>query len=270
MSESEDTKAAVYSYVDRSSPVPYYVQIIRALREQIENGNWRAGHQLPGEPELCRLFNVSRTVIRQALRELAYEGLVVRTRGKGTFVAEPKIHESLVQSLTGFYQDMVSRGYRPITEVLEQDVVPATPKVASYLELQEGEPVLKLTRKRSIQQEPVVLVTTYLPQAMCPGLEGEDFSHQSLYAIMESRYGLVIASGRRTVEAVPANEYEAKLLEVEKGFPMMLLDSISYLDDGTPIEYYHAIHRGDRTRFEVELIRHRINQTEDESRSSSD
>jgi GntR family transcriptional regulator len=98
--------------------VPFYAQVKKALQEYIENDGWRAGDQLPGEPELCRMFNVSRTVIRQALKEMEYEGLIYREKGKGTFVAKPKIDQSLVQKLTGFFQDMVTRGYTPVTKVL--------------------------------------------------------------------------------------------------------------------------------------------------------
>lgn len=252
-----NSSVSLHTYIDRASPIPYYVQIIHAIREQITNGNWQPGFQLPGEPELCQMFDVSRTVVRQALGELANEGLVTRSRGRGTFVAESKIEESLVQRLTGFYHDMVDRGYKPETEVLEQIVGPASQKVANYLHLGKGTPVFKLNRKRAIEGEPIVLVTTYIPHALCAGLENEDFRNSSLYETLEDKYGLFIVSGRRTVEAVPANEYEAQLLEIEKGAPLILLDSISYLEDGTPIEYYHAVHRGDRTRFEVELVRYK-------------
>ena len=119
------------AYIDRNSPLPYYVQMKDAIKQQIENGNWKPGDIVPGEPELCRIFDVSRSVVRQALKEMTYEGLVVRQKGKGTFVAEPKINESLVQKLTGFYQDMVDRGHEPVTQVLKQEVVPATSKIAS-------------------------------------------------------------------------------------------------------------------------------------------
>ena len=210
---------------------------------------------IPGEPELCRLFGVSRTVVRQALKELTYEGLIVREKGKGTFVAEPKIGESLVQELTGFYQDMVDRGLKPLTKVLRQEVVPASRKVAEYLRAQPEVPVIQIDRLRFVQDEPIVLVTTYLPRAMCAQLLQADLSQQSLYAFLESQCGIKIAFGRRTIEAVPASEYEARLLEVDKGAPLLMLDSVSYLEDGTPIEYFHALHRGDRSRFEVELLR---------------
>lgn len=254
MARSIDVPRSLSTAVDRKSPIPYYAQVKEALREHIDQGDWEPGDQLPGEPALCQIFGVSRTVIRQALKEMEYEGLIVREKGKGTFLAEPKIVEGLVQKLTGFYQDMVERGHSPVTQVLKQEVAPAGPKVAAYLDLEPGTQVIQIDRLRFVQEEAIVLVTTYLPYALCPEILHEDLSRQSLYELLEKKYRLVIARGHRTLEAVPANEREAYLLQIPEGAPLVMLDSISYLDDGTPIEYYHALHRGDRSRFEVELV----------------
>jgi GntR family transcriptional regulator len=241
--------------IDHSSPVPYYAQVKERIRGRIERGDWKPGAQLPGEPELCKMFDVSRTVIRQALTELMYEGLIVRAKGRGTFVAEPKIMENLAQKLTGFYQDMADHGNPPVSRVLTQRIIPANAKVAGFLNLPSNTLVLEIERLRFVKDEPIVLVTTYLPYDRCVDLLEADLTRQSLYGIMEQHLGLVISRGHRTLEAVPANQREAELLQVEMGAPLMLLDSVSYLDDGTPIEYYHALHRGDRSRFEAELVR---------------
>ena len=243
--------------IDHESFVPYYIQVMENLKEYLEQGGAKPNEKLPGEPELCRMFDVSRTVIRQALRELEYKGLIVRKKGKGTFVAEPKIKENLFQELTGFYQDMESKGQPPISKVLKQAALPASTKVADYLQLEAGTPVIQIDRVRFVDGEPIVLVTTYLPQHLFPKLLEVDLTNQSLYAFLEKEYGIEISRGRRTIEAVPANELEAELLETKKGAPLILLDSVSYLEDGTPIEYYHASHRGDRSRFEVTLIHKR-------------
>ena len=93
--------------IDKNSPLPYYIQLKEILKGYIENGDWKTGSQIPSEPDLCEIFDISRTVVRQALKELTYEGLLVREKGRGTFVAEPKISEGLIQELTGFYQDMM-------------------------------------------------------------------------------------------------------------------------------------------------------------------
>ena len=246
--------------LQKDSPVPLYFQLKELIREEIESDNWSAGQQLPSEPKLCETFQVSRTVVRHALQELEHEGFLYREQGKGTFVAEPKISESLMQDLSGFYEDMVAKGHTPVTEVLNQEVRPAHRKIAEYLQIAPDDDVIVIERLRSVSaepNEPVVLVTTFLPYDICPGLADEDFTTQSLYALLEQKYDLKLSHGRRTIEAKAANTYEADCLNVQEGAPLIVLDSVSYLEDGRPIEYFHALHRGDRSKFEVELYRNR-------------
>ena len=242
--------------VDRDSPLPYYLQLKNALIEQIEAGHWQSGDQLPGEPELCRHFEVSRTVVRQALIEMTYEGMVLRQKGRGTFVAEPKISStSLVHSLVGFHQDMTERGLKMADKILEQSILPASQKVAANLQLEDLSPVIKINRLRYVEDEPVVLVASFLPYEPCRKLVSADLTEESLYAYLEKEYDLRIDRGRRLIDAVGANEQQSNHLEIEIGSPLIRIESISYLDDGTPIEYFHALFRGDRSRFEVEILR---------------
>ena len=241
--------------IDFGSPLPYYVQLMRLLKGRIDNGDWPAGTQLPGEPELCTLYGISRTVVRQALGEMEQQSLIVRRKGRGTFVAAPKVSESLAQRLTGFYSDMMERGYRVATEVLHQRVVPVSDKIAGYLQIAPQTLVVDIRRLRFVNDEPIQLVTSYLPYAICARLADADLVHRSLYDVLENECGQFIARGSRFIEAVAANDYEARLLRVERGAPLIMLDSVSVLEDGRPIEYYHAVHRGDRSRFEVELVR---------------
>ena len=124
-----------------------------------------------------------------------------------------------------------------------------------FLNISLGEKVIDILRLRFINEEPIQLVTTYVPFDVCPGLATVDLTNRSLYEFLEKECGVVIAKGRRYVEAVLANESEAELLGIERGAPLLLLDSISYSETGQPIEYYHALHRGDRSRFEVELVK---------------
>ena len=247
--------SSLVAAINRDAPVPLYVQVKDSLRERIESGVWKPGDRIPGESDLCQIFDVSRTVVLQALKELSFEGLIVRRQGKGTFLAEPKIGESLVQKLTGFYQDMVDRGLTPVTQVLRQARSPSSPKVAARLDLRPGEEVIEIERLRFVEGDPIVLVTTYLPYGLCPQLLQAELSRQSLYVFLERNCGLAIARGRRTIEAVSAGSREAELLRTEAGAPLIRLVSVSYLGDGTPLEYYEALHRGDRSRFEVELVR---------------
>lgn len=241
--------------IDYKSALPFYVQLKESLQQRIKLGEWPPGSRLPSESVLCQSYEISRTVVRQALRDLELEGLIVRRKGKGTFVAEPKISENLVQKLTGFFQDMVDSGHRPVTHVLAHKVVPASEHVANRLNIIPGTRVYDIDRLRFVEGEPILFVTTYIPHSLCPQLANVDLGDRSLYAFLENECGLVIAHGRRTVEAVAANEQMAKLLQIDQGAPLIKLESVSYLEDGTPLEYYIALHRGDRSRFEVELVR---------------
>ncbi len=241
--------------INFESHIPYYIQLMDLLKEQIHNKKWLPGEQIPGEQDLCEKYRISRTVVRQALRELELEGVITRRKGKGTFISEPKISEGLVQKLTGFYQDMVERGLKPVTKVLHQNVVRANENVARFLEIPPGTEVIDIQRLRFINDEPIQLVTTYIPYAVFPPLATVDLTNRSLYEFLEKEGGIFLARGRRYIEAVLANETEALLLGIERGAPLLMLDSVSYAENGLPIEYYHALHRGDRSRFEVELLR---------------
>lgn len=240
--------------IDQDDRIPYYLQVKDRLQELIDGPTLKPGDKLPSETELCEGFGVSRTVIRQALQELEYEGLVRRRKGIGSFVAEPKVVETFVQKLSGFAEDMATQKIETHARVLRNEAVPATARVAEYLGLAPEALVVVLERLRFVGQEPVQISTSYMPYSLCQEVLRADFAHQSLYEFL-SEHGFFLVRGYRTIEAVRANETEASLMKVDIGTPMLMIDSIGYLEDGTPIEYYHAIHRGDRTRFRVELMR---------------
>jgi GntR family transcriptional regulator len=244
-------------HINHDSPVPYYYQLKQILLEEINAGRYKPDHRLPGEHELCRTFGVSRTVVRQALAELETEGWLRKRKGRGTFVAPKKVTEHLFQNLTGLYEDVAARSGTLRSEVRRLERIPPPGWVASELGLKEGEPVVILDRLRFVNEVPWVLVSTYLPYRLCPRLLDEDMEEQSLYAVLEEKYGIEIAYGRRSVEAVAATAAVAAALNMEEGDPVLLLRSTSYGEDDTPIEHFVAHHRGDLSRFEVNLLRKR-------------
>src|SRR5436853_6116153 len=110
--------------IDRQSPIPMYYQIMNQLREKISAGEYTIDSALPPERELVETYQVSRMTIRQAISELVNEGILVRRRGIGTFVAPPKIEQAL-NSLTSFTQDMAQRGMKAGGRVLSfKDITP--------------------------------------------------------------------------------------------------------------------------------------------------
>jgi GntR family transcriptional regulator len=241
--------------IDKELPIPYHYQLRELLRGEIAVGRWEVGERLPSERELCETFNLSRTTVREAIDALVNEGLLQREKGRGTFVARPKILESLLQTPMGFTDAMEEQGYQVETEVLRMEIVPASRIVLQELRLGPDELVTVIDRLRFILHEPILLVTSYVPLKIYPALINEDLTHNSLYHLLGRKQGMRIARARRFMEAVSANELEARLLGIEPGAPLMLIESTAFVQDGMPIEYFKARHRGDRTRFLVESFK---------------
>ena len=235
-------------------PLPKYFRLKQVLLEQIATGGWVPGALIPSEVELCRQFDVSRTTVRKAVGDLANEGRLTVVQGKGTFVATPKVQEHFVQRAFGIYEDMERRGLTLSTRVLSQEVTEAPPEVGRRLGLRAGEPVHLIVRLRSVEQDAILVSTTYIPHALCPALAREDLEQRSLYRLLADQYGLQIARGERRLEAVAAGPWEARLLDIALGSPLLLLDSVAYLADGRPFEHSVALQRGDRTTVEVEFL----------------
>jgi len=241
--------------VRHDSPVPYYFQLASFIEQQIKAKRLMPGQLMPSEQEMCENLSISRTVVRQAMASLERKGLISKQSGKRSAISYPTYNGSLMRNLRGFHEDAVSKGQKPTTRVLDFKVVRAESEVAEALQLKEGELVILLNRLRFLDGEPEVLVVTHIPERKCPNLIHEDLTNQSLYDVIARNYGLVITKGYRTVEAIALDRADAKLLGLRSKSPALLLKSVGLLEDGTPLEYFVAKHRGDRSRFRIDLIR---------------
>jgi GntR family transcriptional regulator len=246
---------ALSGSVDRSSPVPYYYQLRQILERAVTSGSLPVGARLPSEPALCESYNVSRTVVRQALSDLERQGLLTREKGKGTFVAAPKQPEHLVRDLTGLYEDVAARGGMVETKTLRLEVAPVSAHAASRLGLVEGEPIVLLERLRVVDGEPLVVTTAHMPYDLCSPILDLDMTHRSLYATFENELGFKLHSGHRSIEASLARGEVARHLQVAEGAPLLVFTGVTYTTEGRPIEYFVGLHRGDRSRFEADLLR---------------
>jgi len=237
--------------LDKSSPIPLYYQLAEQLREQIATGILRPGSKLPAERELSEQAGISRMTGRQALAYLVRAGILEVRPGVGTFVAAPK-HTYDALHLLGFTAEIMRQGGTISSQVLEQAVVTPSVRVAEGLNLQPDERVIKVVRLRFADELPLLQETIFVPTALCPQLAEEDLQTQSLYLLLEKRYGLRLERAQQTLEATVANEYEASLFDLAPGSPMILLEGITYTQRDQPVEYFKAIYRGDRVRFEFE------------------
>ncbi|MFM9106643.1 MAG: GntR family transcriptional regulator [Chloroflexota bacterium] len=237
--------------LDLESPVPRYAQLAALIASRISEGSLPPGSRLPAERDLCAAAGISRMTARQAIAQLARQGLVEIQHGVGTCVAGPKWTYDALQPL-GFSEATFRQGGDVTTRTLEQSVVAAPGLAAEALRLPVGAPVVKLVRVRSAGGVPVLLQTSYLPADRCPGLAGEDLEHGSLYAILDARHGIRITGVSQVIEAAVANAWRAAQLGVPRGAPLLVMDGVASDADGRPIEAFRAVYRGDRARITLD------------------
>ena len=239
--------------VRRTGAVPYYAQLADLFREHITSGHWEPGRPLPSEQQIGEFFGLSRTAVRQALAQLAAEGLVRKEKGRGSFVRGPRRTEFVVQELRGFFDEMSEQGKAVETEVLLLETTVAPPEEAALLGIPTGSKVVQLDRLRSVDGEPICLATTLLPLPRFAGLAGQDLSASSLYDVLRDAFGVQPSTGWRTVEATGADRHAARLLGVRPGSPLLLLTSLNVDANGEPFEHFTAWYRADRTSFRIEV-----------------
>jgi GntR family transcriptional regulator len=242
------------SRIDRSSPLPFYFQLKRLLAEEITSGRWLPGDRMDSEPAICRHFGVSRTTVRQAVAELEAEGLIRKEKGRGTFIAEPRSTAWLLQSSHGFYDETVRRGHTVTSRLLRREVIPLPPWATDALDLSDGAEGVTLERLRWVDGDVVMYAVNYLPAELAPVIMSADLETGSLYRTLEESVGLVVDGGRRTVEAVTAQDELAALLEVDEGAALLYVESVSWDPQLRPFECYQAWHRAERTKIEVQVV----------------
>ena len=243
--------AQVNTGINTRSYVPYYQQLKQILISDVQSR--KEGDLLSSESDLCRKYSVSRTVVRQALDELERDGLVLKVKGKGTFVTGRKLNTSFVQHSLGFYDSMVKAGHSIQSRVLASEVTGCPASLASALDLNIGDDVIRFDRVRSVDGRPVLVNRTTLPSRMFPGFIDLDMTDRSLYQVMRDEYGVRPAGGHRSIEAAALSAEDARHLAAPAGLPALRIESVTRTAEGTVFEHYSAIYRGDSFKFELEI-----------------
>lgn len=211
------------------------------------------GDAIPSERQLSVDLGVSRLTVRAALDDLAREGYLVRRRGAGTFVSEPKIAQEL--TMTSFTDDMRRRGMRPSSRTLELRVTPAGARLGRLLHVSPSEPVVVATRLRLADGESMAIETIHVRERHVPGLTAADLEQQSFYELLRDRYGLVIVGGTQTIEPTVTDEDESSALGVPLHSPAFRFERVTHSETGEIVEFVESVYRGDRYRLVTSLSR---------------
>ena len=233
---------------------PLYSHVEAVLAREITDGYLKVGDQLPTEDSLIERFEVSRITVRRAIQNLVSRGLVEIRRGKGTFVAAPKITQELTK-LSGFVEDMHAVGRKPTARVIGKDIVTADKTVAGQLALTRGERVVRIRRVRLADGVPLSFDETYLPLELGKKIITNNLKTEPIFSLLERKYDVPLIEAEYKLEAVIADPEVAAALRVKQGSPIFLIERTSYSTSGRPVDYEKMYYRGDLVRFVTRLAR---------------
>lgn len=227
----------------RKNGLPAYKRIQDAILQRLEAGQLKPGDVVDSERELARIHGVSLMTARHALAGLEREGMVVRRRGAGTFVAPPKIHFNKLMSYT---EQMSGRGLNVSSKLLALTVVDTEHEVAARLALPSTSRLVKVERLRLGGEEPFALETCYLSGDEYGELTRARLDRVSLFSLLEQDYGLEIAHADEEIDATTADPHTARLLGIPHGSPILRIRQEIYSSAGKPVLYVLGLYRSDR------------------------
>lgn len=242
--------------VDDNS-LPLYIRLKEAILHDILDGTLKAGERLPSERELCQMHGVSRITVRQAVAELANEGFVRRTHGKGTYVLERKVEQELFSTVTPFESSLLSKGIKPSTRLLESRVRENTYQLSKKLNAPISQSIVEITLLGFGDGIPIAFYTSYFTCDL--GMKMQEFAvqlHESekpfttrdLYQyIPEIKIGAI----HQNFEASIADKYISDKIGIKKGAPILIVKSTVFSNNDEPLEYKIAIYRGDKYNFNI-------------------
>jgi GntR family transcriptional regulator len=208
------------------------------------------GDRVPPERELSAAWGVARMTLRRALDELVGEGLIVREQGRGTFVTRPRMARHL--SMRSFTEEMRKQGRVPSSRVLDFRRIRAGVRQARQLRLPVGDPIVRFTRLRLADGEPIGLETTCVAAALVPGLQESDLDG-SWYELLTRKHSLRIVHGTSMIEPANLTEREAAFLQTTPGKPAFRIETSTFGDGGGVIDFEVDVYRGDRYRLTADL-----------------
>ncbi len=240
------------------SPIPLYHRIYVILRERIVNGTYRVGEMLPSEAELMARFKVSRITARRAMDELSDEGLVERTRGRGTAVSkDAALHvggNPIVGDIDGLMANLSIVGRGTTVEILEFDYVRPPLSVAAELGLEAGELAQRAIRVRSLDKGPFSLSTTFVLERIGRTYTREDLAAISLIDLI-TRSGSSIGHVTQSITATLADDISAQRLAVQPGSPLLKLRRVFYDTERRALDHIEILYRPDRFEYRMTLAR---------------
>jgi GntR family transcriptional regulator len=234
--------------LEKPGPEPLYIQVQGLIKQKIANGDWKPKQKLPSEADLAELLKVSRGTVKQAIKQLVWEGILTQIHGKGTFVTGDPLEYPLAERLISVAETMIENQKDFSTRLLELKQIEADRPIRDILRLAPEQRVYYLKRLRFYEETPVVLIENYLPADMFSNLERFNFAEKTLFSIIEEEFNIMIDWGKRSFYAKAADGATAKLLQIETGTPVTFLEQTTYSEENVPIECSRVWIRNDQVK----------------------
>lgn len=243
--------------IDRSSPIPLYHQVYHAILDAVREGRFVAEEPISSEAELCDLFGVSRITVRQALHELVRDGHLIRQRPRGRlFARSAPIEQRLLRLSSFLIADALAQGHAPRFELDGAERIDQSSLVPSLLR-PHGDCFFRIERRLVDRQEPLALMTSFVPERRCPGLIDRlpEQGVQSLQRLIEDSYGHTFAHATQWLSARTASQREANTLRIPAPSAVVVIRRLTFTADRVPIEYFECIFRADRYEFVMDVAK---------------
>ncbi len=233
--------------VDKTSPIPVYYQLARLIEKDIVAGKLKPGESLPPEYETAAHFGISRMTVRRAYFELISAGMVYSERGKGTFVAKPKL-DDVEFELDDFDGEMSGRGMSKQVKLLSAKIVRADDKLAGKLAVPVRTRCLHFKMIMSVNDDPLVYENKYIIFTKQSPILEQELKDPSLSNLANISGHHLLTTGKRVFRASIVTEEEAALLKVAPHTPVFLVEDTVYDNEKKPIGWSKSVYRGDRYR----------------------
>lgn len=208
---------------------PAYMLIHDSLKKEIQDGKYLVSELLPTEPELEKIFNVSRTTIRRAMELLKEEGLVEIKQGRGTIVLDYRTKQDL-NKVTSVTESLRRRGYDVRTKSMYIDIIPASEELGKELGIKHGDMVARVQRIQLADENPVVIMKNFIPYNLVPNFPQFTNKFSGLYQFLEEQYHLEINAANDKIFAKSADFVESEMLSIQPGTALLCIHRICYND----------------------------------------
>ncbi len=230
------------------SNLPLYQQLHDRILQYINSHEYPENGLLPSERDMCEMYKVSRSTVRQALALLEEEQWIYTVHGVGTFV-KPRMFELDLSQLYPFTDSKNTIVHR---HVLSCELILPDRRLASKLSAGRKEYYHKLVRICSVRDYPLIIETSYFPRNRFVHIDAQAVEEQPLYDYLSAKYGLKVDRADETFVPILPDSAQCELLKISPRIPCIQFERFSYEGDCL-VEYTSSLVRGDKYIFKIEL-----------------